>query len=87
MRARYDENGNERSYHQMIFDNVPDDYEMQSVLTGEKFTDLSYVGIMSILDQKKILKIFPIMNTILQKFCHIWLWIIFNQHCIYIELL
>ncbi len=53
MRARYDENGNIRSYHQMIFDNVPDDYEMQSVLTGERFSDLSYVGLMKHLRTKE----------------------------------
>lgn len=53
MRARYDENGNVRSYHRMIFDNVPDDYKMQSVLSGEKFTDLSYVGIMKHLRSKE----------------------------------
>lgn len=53
MRARYDENGNILSYHRMVFDNVPDDYEMQSVLTGESFTDLSYVGIMKHLRTKE----------------------------------
>ena len=53
MRAIYDENGNIRSYHQMIFDNVPDDYEMQSVLTGERFSDLSYVGLMKHLRTKE----------------------------------
>lgn len=30
----------------MIFDNIPDDYKMQKVLTGDKFADWSYVGIM-----------------------------------------
>ncbi len=30
----------------MIFDNIPDDYEMQKVLTGDKFADWTYVGIM-----------------------------------------
>lgn len=30
----------------MIFDNIPDDYKMQTVLTGDKFADWSYVGIM-----------------------------------------
>jgi len=53
MRARYDEYGNVRSYHRMIFDNVPDDYKMQSVLTGERFSDLSYVGIMKHLRTKE----------------------------------
>jgi len=49
MRARYDENGKICSYHNMVFDSIPDDYKMQSVLTGEKFTDMSYVGIMKYL--------------------------------------
>lgn len=30
----------------MIFDNIPDDYKMRKVLTGDKFADWSYVGIM-----------------------------------------
>ena len=30
----------------MLFDNIPDDYKMQKVLTGDKFADWSYVGIM-----------------------------------------
>ena len=46
MRPRYDEEGNIKSYQDMIFDNIPDDYKMQKVLTGDKFTDWSYVGIM-----------------------------------------
>lgn len=46
MRPRYDEEGNIKSYHNMIFDNIPDDYKMRKVLTGDKFADWSYVGIM-----------------------------------------
>lgn len=46
MRPRYDEEGNIKSYHDMIFDNIPDDYKMQKVLTGDKFANWSYVGIM-----------------------------------------
>ena len=46
MRARYDESGNVISYHNMVFDCIPDDYRMQRVLTGEKFIDMSYVGVM-----------------------------------------
>ena len=41
MRPRYDENGNIKSYHNMLFDNIPDDYKMQKVLTGDKFADWS----------------------------------------------
>lgn len=46
MRPRYDKEGNIKSYHNMIFDNIPDDYKMQKVLTGDKFADWSYVGVM-----------------------------------------
>lgn len=46
MRPRYDKEGNVKSYNNMIFDNIPDDYKMQTVLTGDKFADWSYVGIM-----------------------------------------
>lgn len=46
MRARYDENGRVISYQKMVFECIPDDYKMQRVLTGEKFTDMSYVGVM-----------------------------------------
>lgn len=46
MRPRYDEEGNIKSYHNMVFDNIPDDYKMQKVLTGDMFYDWSYVGIM-----------------------------------------
>ena len=49
MRPRYDENGNVRSWHRMVFDTIPDDYTMKSVLTGSKFNDLSSVGIMKYL--------------------------------------
>lgn len=54
MRARYDENGNISSYHRMVFESIPDDYEMQSILTGDKFSDLSHVGIMKHLRKEKI---------------------------------
>ena len=60
MRARYDDNGNIRSYHRMIFDIIPDDYEIQRVLTGEKFTDLSYVGIMKHLRTEEKIEDFSI---------------------------
>lgn len=46
MRPRYDEEGEIKSYYNVIFDNIPDDYKMQKVLTGDKFPDWSYVGIM-----------------------------------------
>ena len=32
MRPRYDENGNEYRWHNMIFDDMPDDYIMRQIL-------------------------------------------------------
>lgn len=46
MRNRYDENGNLIGAHNMIFDNIPDDYEVQKVLLNDKVYDLSYLGVM-----------------------------------------
>ncbi|MCR5095915.1 MAG: hypothetical protein K6A70_04170 [Erysipelotrichaceae bacterium] len=54
MRARYDENGNISSYHRVVFESIPDDYEMKTILTGDKFSDLSYVGIMKHLRTEKV---------------------------------
>lgn len=44
MRERRDQNGNLKGYHNMIFDNIPDDYQMKKVI--DKVYDLSYIGIM-----------------------------------------
>ena len=49
MRERYDENGNLKGYHNMIFDNIPDDYQIQKVILDDKVYDLSYIGIMKYL--------------------------------------
>ncbi len=38
MRNRYDSDGKLVGAHNMIFDNIPDDYIIQKVLTGDKFT-------------------------------------------------
>lgn len=46
MRNRYDASGNLIGAHNIIFDKIPDDYKMQKILTGDKFADWSYVGIM-----------------------------------------
>lgn len=46
MRNRYDSDGKLVGAHNMIFDDIPDDYVMKTVLTGDKFCDWSYVGIM-----------------------------------------
>lgn len=49
MRARYDESGNLKGYHNMIFDNIPDDYVIQKVIFEDKVYDLAYVGVMKYL--------------------------------------
>lgn len=54
MRERKDINGKLIGYHNMIFDSIPDDYEIDSILTGDKFYDWSYVGIMKHLRKAKV---------------------------------
>ena len=49
MRPRYDENGKLIGAHKMIFDDMPDDYQMRQFLLSEKVTDLSYLGVMNYL--------------------------------------
>lgn len=46
MRERRDVNGNLKGYHNMIFDNIPDDYQIQKVILEDKLYDLSYLGVM-----------------------------------------
>lgn len=46
MRERHDQNGNLERYHNMIFDNIPDDYKIQKVILEDKVYDLSYIGVM-----------------------------------------
>lgn len=53
MRARYDENGKVKSYHNMIFDEIPDNYKMQQIIMDEKVLDLSYLGVMKYLKDSK----------------------------------
>lgn len=53
MRERYDEQGYFIGAHQMIFDNIPDDYRMKKVVLDDKVPDLSYVGVMKYLRSVK----------------------------------
>lgn len=46
MRDRYDKDGNVIGAHRMVFDIIPDDYEMKTVLIPGKVVDLSDLGIM-----------------------------------------
>ncbi len=54
MRARYDDNGNIKGYHRMLFDNIPDDYQIEKVILYDKFIDLSYLGVMKHLRDNKV---------------------------------
>lgn len=58
MRPRYDENGNEYRWHNMIFDDMPDDYIMRQILLNNGFRDVSYVGFMKQLRKSKRVKAF-----------------------------
>ena len=46
MRERRDKDGKLKGYHNMIFDNIPDDYQIQKVVLEDKVFDLSYLGTM-----------------------------------------
>ena len=58
MRLRYDENGNENRWHNMIFDDMPDDYIMRQILLNNGFRDVSYVGFMKQLRKSERVKAF-----------------------------
>ena len=49
MRERHDQDGNLKGCHNMIFDNIPDDYQMQKVILEDNVFDLSYIGVMKYL--------------------------------------
>lgn len=54
MRARYDSNGNIVGCHRMIFDDIPDDYQIKRVIFDDKVYDLSYLGVMKHLRDNKV---------------------------------
>lgn len=58
MRPRYDENGNEFRWHNMIFDDMPDDYLIRKILLDNGFQDVSHVGFMKQLRKSKRIKAF-----------------------------
>ena len=43
-RLRYDKNGNCIGSHTMLFDEIPDDYVVDSIFLNGKFGDLSSLG-------------------------------------------
>lgn len=63
MRPRYDENGKIKGSHNMIFDDISDDYIMRKVLLKNQFYDLSYSGFMKKLRDSKVAKEFEDNNT------------------------
>jgi len=54
MRERRDQNGNLKGYHNMMFDDIADDYQMQKVILEDKVYDLSYLGVMKHLRTIKV---------------------------------
>ena len=52
LRCRYDENGKIVGSHSMVFDSIPDDYQIETIfVSGTKFPDLSHLGILSYLKE------------------------------------
>ena len=43
MRERHDQNGNLIGYHNMIFDDIPDNYKIVTIMETKKVKDLSYL--------------------------------------------
>lgn len=53
MRERFDEKGNLIGFHQMVFENIPDDYKVRTVILEDKIPDLSYLAVMRLLRNMK----------------------------------
>lgn len=54
MRPRYDDKGKLIGAHNMIFDDMPDNYRVQNVLVARAIQDLSYTAIMKHLRKAKV---------------------------------
>lgn len=54
MRKRFDSYGNCIGAHNMVFDEIPDDYVMKKVVLDDKVFDLSYLGVMKHLRSIKV---------------------------------
>lgn len=54
MRKRFNEAGDVIGVHNMIFDNIPDDYKIRKVLLNDKVYDLSYLGVMKHLRDNQV---------------------------------
>lgn len=54
MRARYDENGKLIGFHDVVFDELPDDYQIGPFLPKGKAPDLSFLGVMKHLRNERV---------------------------------
>ena len=54
MRKRYDTTGKCIGSHDMVFDEIPDDYEIKKVILDDKVYDLSFLGVMKYLRSTKV---------------------------------
>lgn len=54
MRKRFDTNGKCIGAHNMVFDEIPDDYIIKKVILNDKVFDLSYLGVMKHLRSIKV---------------------------------
>ena len=67
MRARYDENGKLLGFHNMVFDDIPDDYQMKTIFPNIDLPDLSFLGVIKYLRDIKAAKE-KLMNSAQQLF-------------------
>lgn len=49
MRKRFDKDGKLIGYHRVLFDNIPDDYQIRKTLLEDGVFDLSYLSVMKYL--------------------------------------
>lgn len=54
MRERYDDNGNLIGNCKMVFDEIPDDYQIKKVVLEDKVFELSYLSVMKHLRDNKV---------------------------------
>lgn len=54
MRKRFDKDGKLIRYHQILFDNIPDDYQIRKTILEDGVLDLSYLSVMKYLRTSKV---------------------------------
>ncbi|WP_187118441.1 HEPN domain-containing protein [Ruminococcus sp. OM06-36AC] len=62
MRERYDDKGNLIGCCRMVFDEIPDDYQIQKVILEDMVYDLSYLGVMKHLRDNNVAQEFSDNN-------------------------